>query len=1103
MCDFTKNTIIQKVESPLFKPCKILGVKFIDNMEMQKNTMSPKNFMKNLRAERFSDSVVSQKYTIDRSELEYHFENLSKKNQEKDFENFATQLCKRIICPNIVPATGPYGGGDGKTDATNFPVSKEISLYWGIADTESGNEFWAFAFSLKSDWKTKCKHDIDSILSTKRDFSTIYFITNQLAKSKDRADIIDKYKDRIKIIILDKNWILTEVINRSYYDLVEKELHIDCRKNDDYQEGENDYKRNLQIKKIEKELEEDKDKPELLYKNAERSLRLANLYCQNERDFREVKDKFSVAIRLAKETQSNTLLKNVYYDYAWKSLYWYESYEEYFQSLAEYKKLIKGTHIIGDIERYSNLITSIAPLSLIDNFKDKVDTEIFEFNQFIDSIHRDECSELFCAELRIICAFNNQIIKNSDIKSTVSKLKEAYNEGKKIVGFDIVTLKRCLSVLIEFYTDDDLFSFYDIILNDCGDYLAGVERGHNYIERAMLYVSQGKIYEAISFVGKALVLFIREDSQDILVESLCKIALLYKEKGALWASRSSVLVALYFISKDCLSSGEYDPIFLRAIYILAEIELCLGRITPFCNVIYMTKLIKNKLASTGCNIDQFTETSQRIELLLGRLLLNSKFDTYKEIPQYYDVFNELDLLIPTIIIEYILGDPKEILKCFNASSLGDSQINEYMLNFNENIFPDLTVKFDGTNGYNNKLRTNLLGCEFEFNVENDVNKIKIAEAIMATLEGFFVTFQKETICAPISKIICSITFVQSNSYIIDYVDGLTKRIHIALPPIDVLRQTQGEIISALFKDLIVKIIEGGLISFATDKVLNNIMQNDSVFERFQYLINPFVDDNFFGFDIFSLEQIKVNQKTGIKLLREHPIDLLQIDRKEQSVETNPPNFSEYTIDEIMLKAKTYSIINAPLWDKAQWSGMMYAYSPYPIPPIMGFVFKDKKHGEQIFEQWIQEIGSIDKEDVIKISIIKGVSVDNPHMYRIVVSYNDDILKTNSNGETSFYFTPTRFHNMEVANPQNLNNFLLKFNQHRSYFICAAHVENGSYRLSEKRIRLTKLNIVNAWEIGVHDLLSSCILPDDIIIIPLEKKGVAPVEEVMKRLKAEK
>lgn len=211
---------------------------------------------------------------------------LSTKNKEKDFENFATAICKKLICPNIVPATGPYGGGDGKVDAYTYPVSKDVALYWGDAEVrDAGKGNWAFAFSIKSDWKEKCEHDVNSILSTKRNFKKIFFVSNQLISSKKRADILDKYKDKVEVRVLDLEWLLSSVIDNRCLNLVEEHLHINCRKNITNTLRPNDYKRDLRLKELEKSLEDNKNNKELYQKNAINSLEIANLYCQLDRPF--------------------------------------------------------------------------------------------------------------------------------------------------------------------------------------------------------------------------------------------------------------------------------------------------------------------------------------------------------------------------------------------------------------------------------------------------------------------------------------------------------------------------------------------------------------------------------------------------------------------------------------------------------------------------------------------------------------------------------------------------------------------------------------------------------------------------------------------------
>ena len=256
-----------------------------------------------------------------------------------------------------------------------------------ISVRDAGKENWAFAFSIKSDWKEKCEHDVNSILSTKRNFKKIFFVSNQLISSKKRADILDKYKDKVEVRVLDLEWLLSSVIDNRCLNLVEELLHINCRKNVTNTLGPNDYKRDLRLKELEKSLEDNKNNKELYQKNAINSLEIANLYCQLDRPFDEAKNKFDIAINLARNVGLKPLLKNVYYDLAWKMLYWYENYDEFFLALGEFKKEINNTHVIWDIERYSNLIVSILPAKYLPKYKEKTEKEIDEFLALLENIN--------------------------------------------------------------------------------------------------------------------------------------------------------------------------------------------------------------------------------------------------------------------------------------------------------------------------------------------------------------------------------------------------------------------------------------------------------------------------------------------------------------------------------------------------------------------------------------------------------------------------------------------------------------------------------------------------------------------------------------------
>src|SRR4030043_1973977 len=92
--------------------------------------ISPKQFLKSRRPEQFSDSSLVSAPSIDRPKLEYYLDTLSNRSQEVEFEHFARRLCEVEICPNLLPHTGPTGGGDSKVDSETYPVSDTTSLSW-------------------------------------------------------------------------------------------------------------------------------------------------------------------------------------------------------------------------------------------------------------------------------------------------------------------------------------------------------------------------------------------------------------------------------------------------------------------------------------------------------------------------------------------------------------------------------------------------------------------------------------------------------------------------------------------------------------------------------------------------------------------------------------------------------------------------------------------------------------------------------------------------------------------------------------------------------------------------------------------------------------
>ena len=97
----------------------------------------PSDFMKARRPYLFSDTEIEAQPTLDRATFEYLLETLTARKQELDFEHFARRLAEKEVCPNLIPQTGPTGGGDSKVDAETYPVSQKSPIS-GITPTRKG-----------------------------------------------------------------------------------------------------------------------------------------------------------------------------------------------------------------------------------------------------------------------------------------------------------------------------------------------------------------------------------------------------------------------------------------------------------------------------------------------------------------------------------------------------------------------------------------------------------------------------------------------------------------------------------------------------------------------------------------------------------------------------------------------------------------------------------------------------------------------------------------------------------------------------------------------------------------------------------------------------
>src|SRR4051794_28189835 len=82
------------------------------HMAEGEDSLSPSELLRRRKPELFSDSYSLSDPQLTKEVLEYHIDSITSRNEDQKFEHFARRLLEKEVCPNLVPQTGPTGGGD-------------------------------------------------------------------------------------------------------------------------------------------------------------------------------------------------------------------------------------------------------------------------------------------------------------------------------------------------------------------------------------------------------------------------------------------------------------------------------------------------------------------------------------------------------------------------------------------------------------------------------------------------------------------------------------------------------------------------------------------------------------------------------------------------------------------------------------------------------------------------------------------------------------------------------------------------------------------------------------------------------------------------------
>ncbi len=1088
---------------------------------MSEQRMSPRQFMRMRRPERFSDSVGNDIPILDRSQLEYHLDSLTSRSQELDFETFARRLLERTICPNLLPHTGPSGGGDSKVDTETYPVAEALAMAWFIGNgNQAATERWGFAFSAKEKWKSKLESDIAKIVNTRRDYTKAFFISSRFIRDQVRAAEEDSLRNKygIDVRIFDRNWILDKVFGEHLEQLAIDELHLAVTTRHEIRKGPLDVEREQDIQDIEERIAQAFQEGRHTSALVEDCIDAAELARNLERPRTEVDGLYMRAIRIAKQYGTPHQVLESTYEHAWTSFWWYEDYRQFFELYTEVENLATGSTNVQELELLSNLHSGLyiaARDSNLDaktiDLNERTNVLVTELNRLAQE-HERPSSALQARTLRLMLKLLVELHKNrrTAVDRVLRELGDVVRASIGFIGYPLNTLVQVLTELGDVLGEREAYEgLFETIVQITTQREGELAAGRMLLRRGAQQMDTERWYEGIRTLGRALGKLYKHESRKEEIRALYLCARAYEKVGLLWASRGTMLAAASIATNEFWKHDKISTEQAVCYRQLKWLELQLGRVPQVLIWHQLDQAVRAGLKERGYDADSLFENDAIFDGSLGILLLHADLPTLEQLVTLPDTLDKLGLIHSATALKYALGYENQL----SSELLGGTEnpmlpielFRQWRDQPVREMLPAAPLLYSEQEVI---LRTAILGCHITVNTLNQSPCIELAESLIAALESLLATGASERIAAREPNL--TINIRQSDfasmpfEFHIEYLDGLP---HVEIgchrfSPHTISREDQGTIKDTLFS-VIVGIAARLFFIEDPEEFFTKLFRDDLASQRaLDFTTSLMMVGNILGhkppvtLEYWADKEIAYALKRSEvwdvedRLLARDSIENYMLKFADNSAELPPELIGEETIPSHTHMA-TVSLIRENLWEQAGWMGTGFIpTAKQDGPPAIGLLFRDGNAAMKIFEFWRAELGERDPHNKLRLSIICGITKTNPHWYRVVIGSN--ITPEISRRRITRFVSLLRIHTMTPSSDINLKNFLASYQLHESY-ILGCGFSYGGHMVMPPEAYLFKRQLIvrHAWEVGRHDLDSAAIHDDDDPIIP-ENQPDAPI-----------
>ena len=965
--------------------------------------VAPSTFMRQLRPEYYSDTAERTAYHLDAPTLEYHLNTITSRNQTHEFEIFCRKLCERTICPNLKPATGPEGGGDSKVDTETIPIADEIATLFYVGEPNAGRERWAFAFSAKRKWTDKVRSDVAGIVATHRGYKKIYCITARFARSKDRSRLEDELTNHhgVNVIILDRTWIVEQIIDGDCKDLAFNYLCVGQEIADTRRLGPSDYSRAEQLDDIERLLIDPQAFAGMKLQRVTEALVAAKLSRNLERPRTETDGRFARAIRLAEAEGTYRQRLEANYELIWTGFWWFDDISLLNTCYDEFETLALETDHARNLEFLCNLaqllFNAVIHGHLTAN-EAKLDERIERLNHRLDAMAKDTERPNNALEARtslLVIRVNQAVIDHDPVAIAAlwPKFSEVLERAKGLGEFPADRLIQMIEVFGNIAANDP---GYAVLVDQLSAFVSertSEAQGALILLRRAQQLGFEDRFEMIRLLGRAGHQLTKKEYTGSQIDAMQLLSLAYRSAGLLWAARASCIFAIASIFIEAEEDSNLPASIVPTLMLLGWITVELRHLPDAFEAIRLVRGCVAGLPLSDSSKELIEKQLQEFDMVLSSQIMNFTPAELQQSTKLPDVLASLGLHHSRLSLLYVLGyeqllrdegwippedTPEKTAELFNLIASQPASDNLC----NPVIYNEL-----GTQSYFSKV----LGIRIEVQHQGSEAATLAAEAVIGSIEALFATTvnlyappHTEAFTINIEEIADASepTFTVDRERMTATVSWPIGLRPAAYPKQDEIRKTLVGLAGSIFTaTCAVQDIDATFTHFfRDDAVLHRIAMIAAAGNSYQRLFKNAVarlsDWTNLAEIVFPL------QPSHPKIVRCSPIT------REDAIEKNDQpanNLGNLIPSKDHRDLSVRSIIDIHLWDRAGWNGTAFADWGPPYPPAIALLFTDADAARGIFRRWQERFGRIDKQDDIYLAIVRGISLDNPTYYRVLIT----------------------------------------------------------------------------------------------------------------------